>query len=554
MGRAPYGLTFETFSPVERSQHLRADVALFVGFVAPRATESAAPRDPADEEPLRAWLRHQGFGERADQVEAARRSVATLEQVPIPIESWSTFDRLFAWDDRPIARGTTATTYLGAAVRAFFAQGGRKAYVVRAGLPWSKGEAPEGDAAREALREGRLWSLIPDATRYRPDGEVFPTPLDRSTWRGVTHLFGLADVSFVLLPDLPDVLDARPVRQPPVPPAREEVFVTCSDEGTDTPESLLSQIPPPACDAISLRRWAEVVSSAVSFVRRHRPEAQLLAAIPLVLEDDTGGARISSASPLGRFYEERWLRVRQSTLGATTPALEPFTSAFLQLATPWVKTLGSARSPGEVEPPDGTLAGVLARNALTRGTFRSAAAAPVPFVFDFAPDYGRGAMLAPIDARTSEQREPLNLLQRACVFGRAPSGIQLLSDVTTSADESYRSAGASRLLGAVLRAARAIGDDVAFEASNEATWANVRRGFEGLLRELWQRQALRGATEEEAFQVRCDRSTMTQSDIDAGRMIVHVQIEAAIAVEAIRVVLSLTEGGRVALLTTERAS
>lgn len=147
MGRAPYGLTFETFSPVERSQHLRADVALFVGFVAPRVTEIAGPRDPADEEHLRAWLRHQGFGDLAGQVEAARRSVATLEQVPIPIESWSTFDRLFAWDDRPIARGTSATTYLGAAVRAFFAQGGRKAYVVRAGLPWSKEEAPEGDAA-----------------------------------------------------------------------------------------------------------------------------------------------------------------------------------------------------------------------------------------------------------------------------------------------------------------------------------------------------------------------------------------------------------------------
>ena len=41
MPRAPYGLTFETFSPVERSQHLRADVALFVGFVAPR--REAAP-------------------------------------------------------------------------------------------------------------------------------------------------------------------------------------------------------------------------------------------------------------------------------------------------------------------------------------------------------------------------------------------------------------------------------------------------------------------------------------------------------------------------------
>lgn len=565
MSRAPYGLTFETFSPVERSQHLRADVALFVGFVAPRST--GALRDPSSEEPLRDWLRRHGFDAQVDRLaedeqRTAWRSVGTLAHVPVPIESWSTFDRLFAWDERPIARGTVATSYLGAAVRSFFAQGGRKAYVVRAGRPSSKQGSVRGDAEKERLRrarldrirELRLWSLVPDAALSRPKGQTLPTPMDRSTWRGVAHVFGLADVSFVLVPDLPDVLDARPARQRPVPPSREEVFVTCSDEGASASEGLLAQIPPPACDATSLERWAEVVSAAVSFLRRHRPEAQLLAAIPLVLEESSGGARVSAESPLPRFLGERWLRPRQSSLGSTPPRFEPFTSAFLQLATPWVKTLGSANSPGEVEPPDGTLAGVLARNALARGTFRSAASAPVPFVFDFAPDYSRSELLAPVDAPGSEQRQPLNLLQRVCVFGRAPSGIQLLSDVTTSADESYRSAGASRLVGAVLRAARAIGEDMAFEASNEAVWSRVRGRFAALLRELWEMRALRGRSASEAFQVRCDRSTMTQADIDAGRMIVHVQMEIAVAVEAIRVVLSLTEGGRVALLSTERAS
>jgi hypothetical protein len=44
---------------------------------------------------------------------------------------------------------------------------------------------------------------------------------------------------------------------------------------------------------------------------------------------------------------------------------------------------------------------------------------------------------------------------------------------------------------------------------------------------------------------------MTQSDLDAGRIVVLVQMEVAAAVESLRVVLSLTEGGRVSLLSPE---
>jgi hypothetical protein len=397
--------------------------------------------------------------------------------------------------------------------------------------------------------------LVPGA---RAGGRA-PAPTERASWRGIEHLFGLPDVSFVLAPDLPDVVDASSAMGPVTePPARvEEVFVTCGDEiaGAGERETLLAQVPPPACDGPSLRRWAEVVSAAAAFLRRYRVEAQLVAAIPLMLEEGAAGAaRISTRNPLERFYAERWLRDRQASLGRTPPGLEGFTSAFLQLATPWLKTIGSSGSPGEIEPPDGALAGVLARNALARGTFRSAAGLPVPFVFDFVPALSRAALLAPVDARTSEPREPITLLQRASVIGWTPAGIQLLSDVTTSADESYRAAGASRLVGALIRAARAFGEDIAFEASNERLWARVRDHFRSMLLELWQMRALRGRTPDEAFHVQCDRTTMTQDDVDAGRVVVHVQMEVAVAIESIRVVLSLTEGGRVALLAAEGAT
>jgi phage tail sheath protein FI len=60
---------------------------------------------------------------------------------------------------------------------------------------------------------------------------------------------------------------------------------------------------------------------------------------------------------------------------------------------------------------------------------------------------------------------------------------------------------------------------VAFESNAETMWAHVRRLVTNFLRELWLTGALVGATEDEAFFVKCDRTTMTQDDIDNGRFI-----------------------------------
>jgi phage tail sheath protein FI len=65
--------------------------------------------------------------------------------------------------------------------------------------------------------------------------------------------------------------------------------------------------------------------------------------------------------------------------------------------------------------------------------------------------------------------------------------------------------------------------------------------------------ALGGASPAEAFQVRCDRSTMTQNDIDNGRVIARVEFVAASPIERITVVLAMDEGGQVSLLSARAA-
>lgn len=66
-------------------------------------------------------------------------------------------------------------------------------------------------------------------------------------------------------------------------------------------------------------------------------------------------------------------------------------------------------------------------------------------------------------------------------------------------------------------------DTVAGEASDERLWATLRgRIADEILMPLWRDGRLQGTKPEEAYFVRCDRSTMTQADLDAGRLVVLV--------------------------------
>ncbi len=62
----------------------------------------------------------------------------------------------------------------------------------------------------------------------------------------------------------------------------------------------------------------------------------------------------------------------------------------------------------------------------------------------------------------------------------------------------------------------------AFEANDEELWSRVRVAVEAFLMDHWHRGAFVGTTPKEAFFVRCDQSTTTPADIDAGRMVIIV--------------------------------
>jgi hypothetical protein len=63
-----------------------------------------------------------------------------------------------------------------------------------------------------------------------------------------------------------------------------------------------------------------------------------------------------------------------------------------------------------------------------------------------------------------------------------------------------------------------------FEPNGEALWTRVRTTVTNLLTAEWHAGKLQGAAPSQAFFVRCDQTTMNQSDLDNGRLNIVVGV------------------------------
>jgi len=507
------GLIFEALSPHADAAPNRTDVVCFIGFAKMRPGETPAA--------LTAWLQQEGWWATATAA-GEQGGVESLYDLPLPIHSWEQFDRLFAWDRRVYADGATlGATYLGVAVRSFFAQGGRKCVVVSLGEPVALTDD-------RSARDARLLQLVPDYHGQRSR---------RSQWHGLHHLFGLPEVSLVAMPDLPELASLYreytlvPVDVPLVPPQ----FVECSEPTPSTPDRRVSRLAAPRCTDAEYAIWNAVLRRAARWLAEFRRDAQLLATLPLAHKDSGAGHNL-----LGFMQQHGWLSGSLQTPGSLA-------SAFVQLGYPWLQMRYGGDLPANLEPADGLMAGVLARNALTRGTFRSATTLTLPDVVDVSPQLSQAQQFGLNPTAPPQASPQAALIDRMTLIGPTVDGFRLLSDVTTSNDIHYRQANISRTLSLVMRAARAIGEEYLFETSGERLWQQIQDRLSDVLTAMQAAGALAGRRPQDAFQVRCDRSTMTRQEIDSGRVLVAVIIRPAASIETMRIQLTIGADGGVSL-------
>jgi len=507
--------TAPVFNPV------RGDIACFVGLIRllPGATLPSS---------MTMWLKSLGY---------PCTQIKSLTNVPVLIEHYGHFTSIF--DDGSVTG--YGTDYLAAAVRSFFAQGAKRCYVLRVDDPVT----PSDTTTTMAFK---LAGILPNIN-FAPDNPA--------TWTGVNSLGVLEDVSFLLTPDLPVLCASQPIGaigQTPTPPTGPEEFVVCS-QGNITPQpSHTVDAPVPTLQVGDYASWANSVASILNYLasgatshQLHLTEIQFVVAFPIPQEmDSAAAAENPSSSEIAQdIHAVIKAQMRENLISPGAVPAGNISSSFLQLSYPWLKTSGSGALLGGLEPPDGALVGLLARNALTRGTFTSTTKITPAEVYDIYPPLPAQEMQSSAQplvwGPNSGQQKAL--IERLSLFGFTPVGLRLLSDVTAYPQESYRYAPVNRLVNVICRAARQMGETAVFQSNGPALWGRVQRFLQNLMTRLWTLNALDGDSAADAFFVRCDRTTMTQNDLDNGMLIAYVTFTAAALIETITVKLAFETSG-----------
>ncbi len=199
-------------------------------------------------------------------------------------------------------------------------------------------------------------------------------------------------------------------------------------------------------------------------------------------------------------------------------------SSFGAVYLPWIRVFNPLNNDYPLIPAGGHIAGIYANTDITRGVHKAPAndreiqgiivrdldSTRKPLEFTFSK--GQQDMLNP---------RGVNVIRDFRNHGR---GIRLWGARTMSSDGRWKYINVRRLFIFVEQSIDRGIQWVVFEPNNPTTWAAVRRSITDFLRTIWLNDALMGLTEEEAFQVKVDRTTMTQDDIDNGRLICYVSI------------------------------
>jgi phage tail sheath protein FI len=157
---------------------------------------------------------------------------------------------------------------------------------------------------------------------------------------------------------------------------------------------------------------------------------------------------------------------------------------------------------------------VYARTDIERGVFKAPANEVVLGALRFESDVNFA------------QQEVLNPVGVNCLRYFPNRGNRIWGARTASSDPEWKYVNIRRYFNYLEHSIDNGTQWAVFEPNGERLWANVRDTISAFLQNEWVSGALLGSRAEDAFFARCDRSTMTQNDLDNGRMICLVGVAA----------------------------
>jgi phage tail sheath protein FI len=165
-----------------------------------------------------------------------------------------------------------------------------------------------------------------------------------------------------------------------------------------------------------------------------------------------------------------------------------------------------------IVPPGGHVVGIYARTDRERGVFKTPANEVVQGALDVAIE---------IDDHTQEVISQRGVNAIRTFPGR---GILVWGARTLASNNDWKYVPVRRLFIFLERSIHQGTQWVVFEPNDDRLWERVKDTIRLFLRGQWRSGALAGRTENEAFFITCDRTTMTQDDILNGRLICEIGV------------------------------
>ena len=189
-----------------------------------------------------------------------------------------------------------------------------------------------------------------------------------------------------------------------------------------------------------------------------------------------------------------------------------YDSTYAAMYHPWLEMYDAGSKRSAYFPPSGAMAGIYARTDVERGVHKAPANEVVRGCTGLSCAYNEG------------EQDVLNPIGVNLIRAFTGRGIRVWGARTISSNGLWKYLNVRRLFIYVEESIKANTSWVVFEPNSTELWDRVTRTIETFLSTCWRDGALAGSTPSEAFFVECGPTTMTQDDIDNGRLICQIGI------------------------------
>jgi phage tail sheath protein FI len=230
-------------------------------------------------------------------------------------------------------------------------------------------------------------------------------------------------------------------------------------------------------------------------------------AIPGVTEPSIQLALVAHCELLGSRFAILDLPREKTKVPDVLAIKDLFDSSYAALYNPWLQVFDPLEKRNIFIPPSGSISGIYARSDSTRGVEKAPANEVVRGCTGLDVQYNKG------------EQDILNPKGVNLIRNFSGQGIRVWGARTTSSNAQWKYINIRRLFIFLEESIKAGTNWVVFEPNDERLWARVQRTIDAFLTRVWRGGALMGASPAEAFYIDISRNTMTQDDIDNGRLI-----------------------------------